>query len=904
MSTKARIDEELPFLCESLGFPEETRALIARICSSEPSRRVRSSRYGNVSGRYPSRKMQVVIQFESHKSEFAHIKEREYNRNVLWYFDQPEAMKLSALSAAGRQIGYWHTADFFVIQKDGAGWEECKTEDELIRLSEQNPNRYRKDNDGRWHHIPGEQYAEPYGLYYRVHTSRDINWTFQRSVEFLEDYCRVDSPAVGDEAKSSVISIVASEPGITVETLFQKADGAATRDDVLMMIATDQIYVDLHRYDIVEFDKALVYPDEDTSLAYERVIVAPPMSERPGRGMVNILVGNIVSWDGTGWRIANVGETNIGLLGEDQSLTELPITTFEALVRSGAIVGADAAEPQRLHPEAEKLFLSAGPREFAIANRRAEMLQAYERGESVPGVSLSTLRLWDFRKKSAVVVYDNGYIGLLPLPRRGNPADKLPGPVRDRLNKFVLEEYETYKQKGRMAAHREYRRVCEKEGIDSVSYKTFRLAVKQRPRHGQTLKREGHRAAYKYKSFYWELDYTTPPHGDHPFHIGHIDHTQLDVESICTRTGTRLGRPWLSTLVGANPRRFFAIYMTFDPPSYRSVMMLVRDCVRRYGRLPQIIVMDGGKEFSSVYLETLLARYECTKKTRPPSEGRFGNVVERLFGTVHSQFIHCLAGNTKIMTNVRQVTKSVNPATHAVWDLQSLYERTCEYAFEVYDNIPHPALGQSPREAFAFGMARNGQRLHRMIPYDERFRMLTLPTTRKGTSKVWAGRGFKIGYIYYWSDTFRDPRVELTTLPVRYDPWDASVAYAYANGQWVRCISQYYKQFRGRSERELMLATAVLRKRLGRSGEQSTITAKLLADFMASAEAEEALLKQRLTDMAGQGVRTTIDGVQMPQTSGEPYDPTGGGEEDSEGGAQEPDDESPDAGNLRQYGEF
>jgi hypothetical protein len=90
-------------------------------------------------------------------------------------------------------------------------------------------------------------------------------------------------------------------------------------------------------------------------------------------------------------------------------------------------------------------------------------------------------------------------------------------------------------------------------------------------------------------------------------------------------------------------------------------MMVLRECVRRYGRFPQCLVVDGGKEFESIYFDTLLARFECTKKTRPPAKARFGSICERLFGTSNTQFVHNLAGNTQITKNVRQVTKSVNP---------------------------------------------------------------------------------------------------------------------------------------------------------------------------------------------------------------------------------------------------
>jgi len=123
--------------------------------------------------------------------------------------------------------------------------------------------------------------------------------------------------------------------------------------------------------------------------------------------------------------------------------------------------------------------------------------------------------------------------------------------------------------------------------------------------------------------------------------------------------------------------------------------MALRECVRRFSRLPQILVVDGGREFESTYFETLLARYECTKKTRPPAKARFGSVCERLFGTANTQFIHNLRGNTQITRNVRQVTKSVNPKTLATWRLAELHQRLSQYFYEVHDTLKQPTLGQN-----------------------------------------------------------------------------------------------------------------------------------------------------------------------------------------------------------------
>jgi hypothetical protein len=287
-------------------------------------------------------------------------------------------------------------------------------------------------------------------------------------------------------------------------------------------------------------------------------------------------------------------------------------------------------------------------------------------------------------------------------------------------------------------------------------------------------------------------------------------------------------------------------------------MLVLRACVRRHQRLPQTVVVDGGAEFAGVYFETLLARYGCAKKTRPGAQPRFGSVCERLFGTTNTRFIHNLVGNTQIRQNVRQVTKTVDPKGQACWTLAALAARLDEWAYEVYDTLEHPALGQSPREAFAAGLVQGGERLHRLIRDDEDFRMLTLPTTTRGTARLQRRLGVKIHHIYYWAEAFLDPELERTRLPVRFDPFDAGIAYAFVKGRWVRCISEHYARFAGRSEREVQLASAELRRRNQRHAQQLTLTAQKLADFLVSIEAEEVLLEQRLRDAAVREVLTRL----------------------------------------------
>lgn len=796
--------DDLLTLYQRLGLSDQARAVIDDVRSSDPARRVRSGR-GNVSGRYPSKKMGVTIQFESHRVELAAIYEMEHDAHVLEYFDQPPSIKLLYASANSRGMGVLHTPDFFVIRDDAVGWEEWKTEEDLNRLAEHNQNRYQRDETGRWRCPPGEAYASQSGLHYRVRSAQEIDWVFQRNIQFLDDYLRADCPACGSGVGERLLGHALAAPGLSLEALFEVTQGVATRDEIYLLIATGVLSVDIRSASLREPARVVVFA--------------------PGEKQLQKIAGG----------------------------------------RPDAALHAPQALRQAMDPEILRMLSNADEQDLRVANLRCRVVRGrLQNGpcDADPSVPSRTLRRWAASYRAAEAKYGNGYMGLLPRSHdRGNSTQRLPESTRLLMNESIAGDYETLKQKSIYISWIGLKRACEARNIQVPSYKTFSLAVRAKAGFRQTLKRQGRRAAYVQEPFYIELDLKTPRHGDRPFEIGHIDHTELDVEVISGHTGQVLGRPWMTLLIDAFSRRVIAFYVTFDAPSYRSCMMILRECVRRHRRLPQIVVLDGGREFDSVYFETLLARYECTKKTRPPAKARFGSVCERLFGITNTRFIHTLAGNTQITRNVRQVTKSVNPKEHASWPLPELYDYLAEYLYEIYDTIEHPALGLAPRDAYQRGVAATGARPHRQIADDLEFQMWTLPTTAKGTAKVAPGRGVKINQVYYWAESLRDPTLEHSQVGVRYDPFDAGVAYVFVGGHWAQCHSEYYLAFRGRSEKEIALASAELRRQQQCHSQGLEITAKKLAGFLASVESEEALLLQRQRDRESRDVRNRAPAI-------------------------------------------
>jgi putative transposase len=844
--------ESFEHWCHRLALSEQAKALIARIRTSPPSRRVQSAA-GNVSGRYPSQKMGYSIQFESHRDELAFIYSLEHDPAVLEFYDQPGKIVLSYLNKDGtRQVTAQHTPDFFVLLEDGAGWTECKMEDHLVRLAQEKPNRYQHHPDGSWACPPGEAYAASFGLFYRVRSSKATNWTSLRNLRFLEDYLREPYHAEPTEVGEAVLATVMRQPGIALlELLHLPYPGVA--DVIYSLIATDRLFVDLFHTLLPDPARVPVFPDREVATGVTSMTSFTPLAPRPV--VVALSVGTPLWWDEKLWTVVNPGASEITLLSSDHSLQAIERSAFEALLRAGKLTAVSSQAEEQRFQAAQELLAKASPKHLEIALQRYRALG----GTAEKPVAPRTLRRWQARFRAAEACYGNGYVGLLPdWSASGNRAARLSETQERLLETFIATRYETLTQQPKRAVYLLLTREAKQQQVAPPSYTTFLRRIARRERQSATRKRKGPRAAAQEAPWFWELEQTTPRHGDRPWDVVHMDHTQLDVELVSSRTGRPLGRPWATFLTDAFSRRLLALYLTFDPSSYRSCLMTLRECVWRYGRLPQTLIVDGGAEFHSTYFETLLAYYGCTKATRPWSQPRYGSVCERLFGTANTQFVHNLLGNTQIMMQVRQVTKSIAPRNQAVWTLGDLYAYLREWADEIYETAIHPALGQSPREAFTAGLLLGGERVQRLIRYDEQFTYLSLATTRKGTAKVASGRGVKIHGLYSWSSAFQAREVESTQVPVRYDPFDIGTAYAYVQGRWVKCLSEYHLQLRGHSERELQLASAELHQAAHNHAGETAVTAKRLAEFLASLQGHEVVLLQRMHDLEAKEVLTQM----------------------------------------------
>ena len=823
--------------------PLTGRQVVERIRASEPVRRVGGGTH-NVVTRFASRKMGCVIQAESHKGELPSLYLWEHDPNTHEFYDQPSSIKLSYINGNGKHVYPLYTPDYFIIQENWMGWVECKPEEKLLESHASGSERYVPDGSGGWRCPPGEAFAAQYGLGFKVRSSKETNWILVRNLEFLDDYLQSASPEAALKNHPVIAKHFDDDRWVLLKHLL--AQESVSVDDVFSLIAYGSLIVDLEHELLSEPEYTYVCRNDVSYQVYKN-----QKNSRNSQAIVplhTILLaqGTAITWDGHPWKILNVGVNDVFLEDGNKDISSLRLNTFQDLVTCGAIAGVPADSDER-HTLASEVLKRAAPIDLEAAVQHLSYLDGP--AEEAAKIPPRTLRYWRKRAEAGEMAYGNRLLGVLPrISARGNRSRKVDSEVVATMNEVIDTEVLSAFQPKISICYGTTRNLCIERGLPPPSEKTFRKEIKRRKEEAVLLARNGRKAAYGITEFQWHIDQSTPRHGERPFEIGHIDHTELDVELVDSRTGANLGRPWLTILMDAYTRVILAFFLTFDPPSYRSCMAVIRNAVQCHGRIPKTIVVDQGSDFESLYFEALLARLGSHKKSRPAAKSRFGSVIERFFGVNNQAFVHNLAGNNQALQRPRSMSPSHDPRALAVWTLHKLTDVFEEFIDTVYANLPHPALGISPSEAMVRGMVVSGKREHVLIPFTEDFKRLCMPTTVAGKATVRPGRGIKIKGIYYWCPAFREPSIERIKVHLVYDPFDVSRAYALVSGSWMLCRSEHQALLERRTEREIAAITQEIRALHHLADIRRSINAGDIAAYIGKLRGSESVLRQRRRD--------------------------------------------------------
>lgn len=773
-----------------LSLPSHTCSLIRSIRSSGPVREP-TNHFGNSNPWLFSKKMGGIhLKLESRTVESSLAVLHEFDDDVLEYWPQPHRMSLSLIGSDGKlKTKTLHIPDFLVIRHDSIGFVECREESRLLNASKEN-NQFFKDAHGDWHYRAAEDYANSYHLTYRIISSMQIPYRLTDNRRFLADYLRPDCPPLSAKDEMTILELFQLRPCIPYQELVRNQGFCA--DSVLKAITMQLVYVDLINDRLDRPDELIVYRDSSVARATRllKQVESPPL---PIPGMGRLKAGTTVQFDSKNYTVELVGANQVLMRTIDGSCTSIALKDIEDLFGKGMVLFQNN--------EAVDCFTSS------LADFSKEQLsEAVERMEAINGskekiASNRTITRWKAKIKSATTNLEKLKSLISNSQQRGNRNARLINITEEVALEAIELFYNVATCRTALGVYQKYVEICGEKDCEPMSYVTFCKRVKARE---STREREGKKKDYQESKIPLFLDYRNPLHGLYPHEVCYIDHTILPIATQGTN-GADLGKPVFTFGVDGCATRARAMYLSYDPPSARVVLMTLRDYVRRNGRLPKVLVVDGGKEFRSAELAFFCQLFEIDLRHRPPGMPRGGTVVERAMGYTETELIAQLEGNTRIMRNVRMVTKDVEPYQFRCWTLTALWGALDELLFTIRDNRTHPTLGVSPRAFEEKRIIETGIREHTFVRFDEDLLLLTCPHPKNRFRIIDRIRGVWADNMYYWHDDFRSAKSQ-EKVEVRIEPWNANVIYVYYRTRWVAAIARDLRGFGRRTRYEVELA--------------------------------------------------------------------------------------------------
>ena len=636
--------EPLADLFTGHGVTDVGRDLIRSVRAAAPARAVQG-RGGNVTGRYPSRKMGRTIQYESRTVEFAFVIQSETDATVIEYYDQPCQLPLEYCSRNGRRVVVNHTPDFLVLGTEFAGFVECKPEAKLQKLAANAPHRYVQGAESAWRCPPGEVAAERYGLGYRVWTPAGVSSAFIDNTRFLLAEWGQSDRTFPDTDLQRVLACTRTKPGIQLEELVHEVGDS---DLVYWCIFRRHVHVDLAAHYLCQPDRVRVFVDSAAA----------------------------ASWSAAVDSVGDPQESASDMLAQ-AVLAKYP--------------------PQALSVALERYRVIRHAIEVGLPRR------------SFTGPGSHSARRWlsDFRR--AQREGGVGLVGLCPKDHlRGNFKPRFPPETHAAVEKVVAEQYENKRNVTARAAHAVAVTRCAAQGIPCFSYDTFLKYLKRRDADRLVASRKGRKAAAAAAPAFGPRDPAIHGQGPlDVVHIDHTL-LDVFVR-VGPDTDAAPDRLWLTVATCAWSRCIVGYDLSFDAPAIGGLFTTMRDIFDRHKRMPNRVVVDRGAEFGSVAFEQLCAACLIEKVDRPPSRPKFGATVERLFDTVNTQLVHFLSGNTQLLKNPREMSRDVDPRRDVIWRLPELDDALRRFLFEVYPRQPHKGLdGMTPHARFQQGVATVG----------------------------------------------------------------------------------------------------------------------------------------------------------------------------------------------------
>lgn len=504
----------------------------------------------------------------------------------------------------------------------------------------------------------------------------------------------------------------------------------------------------------------------------------------------------------------------------DELVTELALPDYSAAIQmidTGRLsfdqASASLATPERCHvasnpalligitsPESAALAAVQATDEMApvstglvpnsrIAERILKRLQRIESGEKSSSVRRWKKQIAEGRKKGlvpfqALVDSDKNLVGR---------SSRLVPEVNDFLEYFINNVALCMRTESSLQIYFEYCSQAKEAHLEHapVSKQTFydRLAQITPELVGQA--KGGRRMALAMAA-------PTDPTKRHlapllPWMKVSVDHYKVDLFLVVFEDADSIfvARPWLSVMIDVASSEVLAFAISFQDPSRRSCAKLIRECVRRHGKLPREILVDHGSDFTSVYFRSLLAHYRITHSLRPAANPRAGSEVERLFGEYRQQWLSQRPGFVFGLKTLRAIDGKYSPDKSAVLTIEDLYQELTAF-LDWRASKPRGSASQSSGVVYK-KLIEKFPFIPIKVEYNDEFLLAT--SVESSEYKIDFQRGIHIRNLHYYCPQLRALQGIRSRAEVRIDPENPYVVYVLVNGEWCPAHNSGFNRY-------------------------------------------------------------------------------------------------------------
>lgn len=744
--------------------------------SNLPARKARRSKF-NGAVKVWDEKMPFTQEGESLSNEYVLSIELAHDKRVKRFFFQPQRIQLDYINGNGRRVRTPVTPDCLVETIDGRlALVEMASSEEAARENQARNPRFSKGNaDARIIDLPLTEACRQLGIAVLVLTTSDVNHVLFSNLLYLgKGFNTQWQPGEGTKAFVTFIRNCLVADFTDVRLNPQ----GWTTDDVLGAIVRGMVYVDLRCQRLGDFSNARIYAAREHAEAEALVPKSLPLLPPPDAS-------------GSGEQAVDFAAVSEAAMGEAWRRFEL-IKPY--------VVGCSEESPSH-----------------AIAG----YIKAYERAAKELGA---------------------GVMGLIPdFSERGFRGPHL----CDRVDKLTDEHVELSALQTNVSPdvgkYGALVRACKAESLTPPSRTTFqnRLRVRRAELDSQRAQggSEGAYQAQPAKSLRASAIARMPQRA---WQLGLIDHTPLPIRIVDPITGKPLigVTPWITYLRDGGTDKALGMYISLSRPSYISVMAVVWDCFRRWGRLPEALLMDGEKPHDSIFVEQLLATFRIDKICRRFLCPRDGSPVERDFKLIIHGMLAYLQGNYVLRPNPHDWPKQWDPAKEAEHTIASLYNACSSFLFGYCNQqLPRKTLGgMTPDAAMAASLRIHGERGFRVHPDPNQARHILLPRHSRSLLKVTRDAGVRpFGESYVPLERI-DPRHYGTDVPVRFDPFDITYVLARLGKKWTELKHRHHLKFASLKGNDLAAVSVEIREAAARHerlrGERIESQASILDQIM------------------------------------------------------------------------